>query len=193
MYTDISIYGKESSLGIAEEITDTKAISNALIMFLTLKKGELLYNSQEGGILDDFLFKILTKQTLENISRDLYTEITNFFYPSIVVEDIALTPDKVKKLLKIEISYFTNLTNDRDQVTFYTEGNFEQASTTYIDVSYTGKNLVTFCKSKKPSLQNARLILDEEENSWVYDIYKFINLTFEDIHFGEILQICNGD
>lgn len=188
---DIDIFGRESFSGTALELLQEEAIHNAIILMLTAKKGEFIYNSHEGGIIDELLFKPMTTTSIERAKFKIRNAIVNHFTPSISIQNIDIVPNYEQRYYTIEIIYEGIFTREEEKVSFFTKGSFKNVYLKYIDIEYIEENLKNFCMLKKSSIPDAKLLLNSDEGLWVWDKYRLINLTDSDSHFAEILAICN--
>ena len=188
---DIDIYGRETRPGTPKEVFQEDAVKNALILLLTSKRGEFLYNSFEGGVLDDLLFKPMTSSSISIAEFKIRNALTNHFVPPINIQAISVQPDYNKRIFRILVYYKGVFTKQEEQLVFHTEGNFESKEFSYQEVPYKNDNLEAFCMLKKADNLAAKLLFNTEEDCWIWGIYKFINLVNTDPNFAAILSICN--
>lgn len=158
---------------------------------LTSKKGEFMYNSKEGGIIEELLFKPMNEASIEKAVFKIRNAITNHFTPTIKLKNIIITPNYEQRYYHIEIVYVGIFSEKDEKVSFFTDGKYENVNLEYIDVDFVEENLKNFCLLKKSSMEDAKLILNPDEDVWIWKEYRFINLTTSDSYFGEILSICN--
>lgn len=192
-YIDIDLYGRENSSGTPIEHFDEKAIQNALILFLTAKKGDFLYNPELGGYMDYTLFKNLKSASLDRISFAFRNAITKYFAPVIELRGIQINPIYEDHTLEFILSYVNPATKTTEQLSIYTKNLSDIQPTGIEEVIYVGENLYMFCLMKKPDMGNNVLVYNENLASWCWgNSYKFTNLTTADSFFTTISSVCNG-
>ena len=86
-----------------------------LINFLLTNKGERVFNPNFGADLRSTLFEQLENSTLEELSSQIQ-EYIGVQFPTIVVEDIAFTPQEDKNTLFFTLTYTVVLLGFRDEV-----------------------------------------------------------------------------
>ena len=187
---DLDIYGRDNLDGTAIQYIDSKAIANALQMYLSSKKGDFLYAPSSGGILDSQTFKVMTRESLTMLQFNIRNALTNYFTPSIQIISINLEAMHEEHALKITIVYSTGA--NVEKVTVYTNADFNTAHYEYVDVDYVGENLLRLCQIKKADMQGKYMELEPNTDTWTWGNLRFINLTEEDDYFSDILLICNS-
>lgn len=188
---DLDIYGRDNLDGTAMQYIDSKAVGNALQMYLSSKKGDFLYAPSAGGVLDSQTFKIMTLESLTILQFNIRNALTNYFTPYIQIISINLEAMYEEHALKIEIIYSTNNLNI-EKVTVYTNADFNTKHYEYTDITYAGENLLKFCQLKKADMSGQYMELEPNTEIWTYGNYRFIELTEEDPYFSDILLICNS-
>lgn len=189
---DIDIFGKENPDGTAFEYHGQEAVSNALNLWLSSKKGEFIYNPMAGGVLDRTLFRSMTPDSLQTIEFYIRNSITNYFFPSIDIRGIDIIPNYESRYLEITVTYIDPTDNTFQNVTIYTNTDYSIKSFDYQKIEYTGDNLIQFCQIKKTDMLDEILKFDTNTNYWTWGAYQFINLTSSSPEFEDILLICNG-
>ena len=86
-----------------------------LVNFLLTNKGERVFNPNFGADLRSTLFEQLENSTLEELSEQIQ-EYIGVQFPTIVVEDIAFTPQEDKNTLFFTLTYTVVLLGFRDEV-----------------------------------------------------------------------------
>ncbi|MDB9847695.1 GPW/gp25 family protein [bacterium] len=86
-----------------------------LVNFLLTNKGERVFNPNFGADLRSTLFEQLENSTLEELSSQIQ-EYIGVQFPTIVVEDIAFTPQEDKNTLFFTLTYTVVLLGFRDEV-----------------------------------------------------------------------------
>jgi len=187
---DIDPYAKETENGTALEYLDSNAIHSALYNFVTSSRGDYIYNPGVGGIIDRLLFRSMNKTTLEDIYFILYTNITNYFTPSVRLLSVNVIPDYMNKIAQIVITYQIN-TGEILSTDVFVKTEADDNRIEYYVVDYVGENLYNFCLAKKSDMWNQFLTYDPDIEYWIWGLYKFINLTTSDEYFDLILKVCN--
>ena len=190
-YHDIDIFGRESKPGIALEYSNSEAISNALTLFLTSKKGEYLKNPFDGGVLDYSLFKNFNSGTLQKLAFILKTAINNYFSSLINLQEINLTPDYDNHILQYNIVYENLETLTTNNVTIYTNTSYQYQKFEYTNIEYIEQNLLKFIMLQKTGDPSQKLLYNSDDGIWYYGKFKLINLTQEDSFFDQILSVAN--
>jgi hypothetical protein len=190
-YHDIDIFGREKREGIALDCLNADAIKNALILFLTTKKGDYIRNPGAGGIVDFAFFKTPTEANIQKIGFILKNAINNYFVPAIELQEINVIPDYDNKILEISIVYKDLTTLVINNVSLYTNTSYAYQKFEYEEVSYTGANLLRFIILQKTGDPSKKLIYNSDDGVWYYGKFKLINLTQSDPYFDQILQAAN--
>ena len=191
-YQDIDIYGTDNADGTPVTYYGVDAVKNALYQWINSKTGEYLMNPGYGGPLDNFAFKTLSNENLFNLRIQLLTSINNEFSPTVVVEDIIVTPDYEHRITQVDVIYTIPQEGTADSISLFLNTKYSTSSFEYEDVAYVDFNLYEFVRIKKPDQSSARLIYDYELNNWKWGRYKLVNLVPTDPYFADILTICNG-
>jgi hypothetical protein len=189
---DIDIFGAQNESGGAVEYTDSKAVGNALYLFLTSHQGEFLYQPGVGGVLDKSLFKTMTQESMEQLAFMIRNAISNAFTPYVTLQKLNIKPDYDNRILEIIIIYSTQ-NGSVDSTTLYVNSDFNTKHFEYTNVLETGENLLQFCMIKKSDMTSQLLILDTVDNLWKWGSYIFINFDFSSDPYAEqILLWCNS-
>ena len=192
MYADIDIYGEESIPGNALEYFDTKAISNALNLWLTSSSGDFLRNPTAGGLLDKYLFKNLDNSSLFKIQLEITTAFKNNFSDVLALDGIQFNPDYNNRILEINVKYHDKRTGTSDNIVAYVNSDYAYKKFEYQEVSYMGENLYRFVIITLPSNSNSQLVFDSTLLKWTWSPYILTNLTYEDEYFSQILALINS-
>lgn len=192
LYADIDLYGKEVTPGVAFEYFDIQAVSNALNLWLTSKKGDFIRNPSAGGILEKYLFKNMDPSSLTKIKLELITTFSDYFSDTLAIDDIIFTPNYQDRILEIQIIYHDIRTGASDNLTVYVNANYAYKRFEYQNVSYAGENLYRFVQITIPSNPVEKLIYDTTLLKWRWSPYLLENLTYEDPYFSQILALING-
>lgn len=190
-YHDIDIWGRESKPGTALEYKNQDAISNALTLFLTSKKGEYLKNPFEGGILDYSTFKSLSEGSLQKLAFKLKSSINNYFSSLINIQEILLTPDYENHLLQYDITFEDLETLTINSVTLYTNTSYQYQRFEYSEIDYVEQNLLRFIMLQKTGDPSQKLLYNPDDGFWYFGSFKLVNLTQSDLYFDQLLQVAN--
>lgn len=104
---DTSMYGLRDSSGSIKDLWGKEALSNALIQWLTLKKGEVLRRPDLGGVLDPWITKPLTDLNAKLMVRVIQANIESNFTPYLQLVSLNVTPDYEKRAWFIEIEAYS--------------------------------------------------------------------------------------
>jgi hypothetical protein len=189
---DLDVYGRTSSSGGALIHSNDFAISNAIIFFLTSKRGDYLYRSSLGGVLDKLLFKLLDPIAASSYASELTNTLTSEFGALIQGIQASITPDYENRYYLIEVYYISNLSGESNLVNFYTKPKSEVPITiVYQDVDFEGDNLLAFIAVQKESLGDEKLIFNPNDNYWYWGNFRFTNFSAQSSNFEEIFSIIN--
>jgi hypothetical protein len=192
LYADIDLYGREAAPGVALEYFDIQAISNALNLWLTSKKGDFIRNPSAGGILDKYTFKNIDDNTLFKIKLELLSSFSDYFGDVLAIDDVVFSPDYQNRILEIKLTYHDIRTNTSDNLTVYVNSNYAYKRFEYQHVEYVGENLYRFVQITIPSNSVEKLIYDTSLLKWRWSPYILDNLTQNDPYFSQILALING-
>jgi hypothetical protein len=190
-YHDIDIFGAESQPGTALEYINADAIANALKLFLTLKRGELLRNPNDGGIIDVAAFKSLNDENIKKIGFQIKNAINNYFTPLIELVSIELTPDYDNQILQYDITYKDVTTFTVNTTTIFTNASYQYQNFNYEEVTFVEQNLLRFIMLQKTGDVSQKLLYNADDGYWYFGKYKLINFTQADICFDSILAAAN--
>ncbi|MDD5651516.1 MAG: hypothetical protein PHF86_14070 [Candidatus Nanoarchaeia archaeon] len=190
-YHDIDIFGRESKPGTALEYFNADAIANALTLFLTTKKGDLLRNPNEGGVIDVAMFKTLNDGNIQKIGFQLKNAINNYFAPLIELQAINLIPDYENHLLQYDITFKDLTTFTTNTVTIYTNTSYQYQKFNFTEVAYIELNLLRFIQLQKTGDNSQKLLYNSDDGYWYFGKFKLINFTTTDPYFDAILSAAN--
>jgi len=191
-YHDISLYGEENPDGSAKELFDDDCIGNALVLWLTSRRGDFILSPTTGGILEDMVFKNMSNLNIELLVFKLQTEILLTYSDILSLSGIQVIPNYTERFLEIKISYQIISTKKDKTATIYIDTAIKPEKFVYEDVLYTGQNLESFVLVTKSTMKGKVLQWNFDENSFVWGRFRLINLTDSDPYFSRILQTCNG-
>ena len=190
-FIDIDLFSNIDSNGRVIEYSNADAFKNALLFFLTCKRGDILEDPTTGGILNERIFKSMRTVNLENIAFSIESSIINGFAPTFEINDIIITPDYDNKILEIEIRFVNPITAIPDTLTVYTKDPTDLKSFNYVDVDYVEENLYNFILTQYPTYKGERLVYNADKGCFTWAKWCFVNLTAADAYFGQILQLIN--
>ena len=189
---DIDVYGEENPDGTGKEYYDDQATSNAIISWLTSRKGDYLRNPGAGGIIDRLLFKPMNGQTAQLMSFTIQNAFANEFSPEVKLQKLAVIPNYELRYWEIEIQYENPFNKKVNSVNVYTKDLSVKDSYDYIDVDYIGDNLYEFCETKLPGMNGEFIVYSSLEESWLWGRYKLSNFSASDTRYSDILTLVNG-
>lgn len=188
---DLDIYGRDNLDGTAMQYIDSKAVGNALQMYLSSKKGDFLYAPSSGGILDSQTFRVMTLESLTMLQFNIRNALTNYFSPAIQIISINLEAMYDERALKITIIYSSGA--NVEKATVYTNAEFSNPHYEYVDVDYVGENLLKLCQIKKADMQGKYMELETNTDIWTWGNLRFVNFDFnEDPYAEDIMMVCNA-
>jgi len=191
MYHDVDIYGYEGPDGSAKEYFDDDCIGNSIIMWLTSKRGDIIMEPNEGGVLDSVLFKNMSDLNQELLAFKIQTEILLNFSDLINLTGINLVPNYTERYLEINISYQIISTKKDKVATLYVDTAIKSEKFVYEEVLYTGQNLESFVLVTKSTMTGKTLAWNFDEDCYCYGRYKLVNLVNSDPYFSRIISIAN--
>lgn len=174
---DLDVYGRSANNGGALVHTDDFAVSNAIVFFLTAKRGSYLYNPNFGGVLERLNFKLINEATLREYSSLITTSIENNF--SALVSEVAVIINydftKNNKIIEIEI-YYTSIRTEQKNLAFvYIKPKADMLEQPFVDVNLEGENLQTFVVLNVQNV-NAPLTYNQQIEVYTWGKYKLNKL-----------------
>ncbi len=192
IYIDLDLYGNENIDGTAIEHTEDDALSNALLSWLTSRKGEYIKNPERGGILVGLDFKNLSNENLEEFHFKIQNEFYKEFGNILTLQNLDIIPHYEDRYTEIIIIYKNILTGNLNSVTANIEtSNSNKDIFEFQSIDLVGENLYKFVLMKLSQMTEQKLIFNSIENSFVWKYYKFINFNASDPYFENILEIIN--
>ena len=89
------------------EVWNQEALNNAVLVWLTVFKGEIVRQPETGGLLVSLLTKPMSEENRENIENELRYELEESFNPALMIESINVTPDYIERKWVIEVSGYS--------------------------------------------------------------------------------------
>ena len=102
LYTDYPFYKKVNKNGSMVELTNSDALAQAVKIWLVSKKNEKI-RSRSGGIIYQFLGKMMDESQADNIKRSIIQGLSEDFNPSLTPIEITVNPDYEKQRWEIGI------------------------------------------------------------------------------------------
>jgi hypothetical protein len=189
---DLSIYGEENPDGSAKQYFDDDCIGNSIIMWLTSKRGDIIMEPNEGGILDSIPFKNMSDLNLELLMFKIQTEVLLNFSDLINLTGVNLVPNYTERYLEINISYQIISTKKDKVATLYIDTAIKSEKFIYEDVLYTGQNLESFVLVTKSTMTGKTLSWNFDEDCWTWGRYKLLNFSNTDPYYSRILALANN-
>lgn len=193
VFHDLDIYGRTDAQGGILVHEQDKAIANALVAFLTSRGGDYIYQPSVGGVLDAIPFKLMTGERSKQLKSFFNSVITDKFGGVTRLESVNVVSNEVTKTYKIGIEYTSLLTNNKVLVNFNTKQKpADKVVTTFVDVPYTGDNLLNFVLLHLIELPGVPLKKDDSTGVWVWGSWRLINLQDTQPEFAEIFDLTRG-
>lgn len=186
-FEDVDIYGRETVDGEAIVHLDDFALSNALVFWATSRRGDFLYQPEEGGPLDFLRFKPIYKE--QEVSNTFVDKINKAFGFYITLITVSVVPDYDNRVWQFDVIYQSNLTGTKNQVQFFVRGKFPENRVEEVD--YQGTNLVNFVSLVKPDM-GKQLLRKQENGLYRWGNFEFTNLTETSPEFAEVVGIINS-
>ena len=102
LYTDFPFYKKITKNGSMEELYNSDALAQAVKIWLVSKKNEKI-RSRSGGILYQFLGKMMAGDQKDAIKRSIIQGLSEDFNPPLTPVEITVNPDYEKQRWEIGI------------------------------------------------------------------------------------------
>lgn len=189
---DLDVYGRNSSTGGALVHENDFAISNAIVFFLTTRKGDYLYNSDLGGVLDKLLFKFLDENEAFFFSSQIQNELKKEFGSVIDNINVLIIPNYENRYYEIRVFYKSLITNQNNEAVFFTKpismNNIESIS--YIDVDFEGDNLIAFV-TLNLSNNYSKLVFNHKDGKWYWGKFRLNKLNETSPVFQEVFDLIN--
>jgi len=187
---DIDVYGRSSQSGGALVHENDFAISNAIIFYLTSQRGDYLYESSLGGVLSELLFKLLTEDKAAQYASKIESEIITQFGAVVSDVSVVVTPNFTDRYYEINIFYISVRTQLSNQAIFYTKPKYSSEEINYVDVLFTGDNLLAFVTLQIDSGLNKPLVYNNDQK-WYWNLFRLVNFNEESSNFQEIYNLIN--
>lgn len=176
---DIDLYDRKNFLGETLVHSEADAVNNAVTAYLVSKRGTYLYSDLFGSPLDILEFKNLDLLQFTNYSQRISGQIESNFGRYITDVSVTLTPQYETQTIEITLQYLSLLNNTTVTSKVVKKVNtFKYAEEkTYIDVTLTDNNLLRWIEIEVLNQPKSALLYDAKVQSWVWSVYKLVNLT----------------
>lgn len=191
-FMDLDIYGSQELSGDARQLFDDDCVGNALILWLTSRRGDTIMSPSTGGILEDQAFKNMSDLNTEMLVFKLQTEIMINFSGLLSLSGIRILPNYTERYIEINVSYQIISTKKEKTATIYIDTAIKPEKFVYEIVEYTGQNLESFVLVMKSTMKGKILQWNFTESTWTWgNRYKFVNFSDSDTYFSRIISLCN--
>jgi hypothetical protein len=195
---DLDIYGRVNTDGSPVTHTGDMAISNALVAYLTSRKGDYINDPNFGGPMEFLMFKQLNQDTIV-IEDKLTSEITSVFGRILSLDVVSVEPDYEGRQWVVDIFYTSKSTGAVNQVKYFantTASSFVPVqrfkSNVFIDVPYADENLKNFVLLKQGEIPNEKIVKNDTDGIFYWGYYRLVNFNESDPLFTEITTLVNG-
>jgi hypothetical protein len=195
---DLDIYGRVNTDGSPVTHTGDMAISNALVAYLTSRKGDYINDPNFGGPMEFLMFKQLNQDTIV-IEDKLTSEITSVFGRILSLDVVSVEPDYEGRQWVVDIFYTSKSTGAVNQVKYFantTASSFVPVqrfkSNVFIDVPYADENLKNFVLLKQGEIPNEKIVKNDTDGIFYWGYYRLINFNEQDPLFAEIMALVNN-
>ncbi len=190
IYHDLDFYLNTDNKGNPIIHLEEDAIKNALTVWLTSAKGDIIENPQIGGLLDESVFKNMNETNALALEFKIKNAINNQFFPAVQLLEVRVIPNYEDRMWEITLDYINFFNNKKQSLTIYSEDTTRKLTFNYEYIDKVGENLYNIVALLKPSMGN-RILRFDEEKGWLWGKYVFSNLTHEDPYFSAILELAN--
>lgn len=189
-YVDVDVYGRKEKGGDLQRYASDKALSNAMVFYLTTNRGDFVYNSKIGGVLEFLKFKLM------NISEGDVQDSVRLSLEKLFGDYAAIVDVFAEKLLadrrwRIAVIWLSKLTGEQNGIEFQVNSGQrapQAAGTTVVSMPYAGENLYNFILLQK-EFQPADILHVNKEGVYVWGVWAFPELTSQDEYFGVIKKV----
>jgi len=187
---DIDLYDRKNFLGETLVHSEADAVNNAVTTYLISKRGFYLYSDLFGSPLDILEFKNLDLLQFTNYSQRISGQIESNFGRYIADVSVTLTPQYETQTIEITLQYLSLLNNTTVTSKVVKRVNtFKYAEEkTYVDVTLTDNNLLRWVEIEVLNQPKSALLYDAKVQSWVWSVYKLVNLTDPNTSLWKDLQ-----
>lgn len=101
---DYSIFGGINKKGEINQVWGSDAINNALLLWISSFKGDIIRDPLVGGIFTNLITKPMNQTNIINTERNALKALNNEFTPALQDIKISMTPNTEKRYWEISIS-----------------------------------------------------------------------------------------
>jgi hypothetical protein len=147
-YWDYNIDARKNDDNSLAIYTNSDAIKNALMCWARTAKGEILNNPEDGGALDEYVFKNFNESKKTKLLFDFRSELDTYFFPKIKIVELIIDADITLRSWKLKLKYYIPLydvikTSYLPLKRIQYKSIFEQPDE---EIDYTGTTLENFIK-----------------------------------------------
>lgn len=193
---DIDVYGRKKITSDSTQHLGDLALANALIFFLTSRRGDFYDDPSAGGALQELEFKPLSRD-LDPFIKKVQESVEFFFDNYLTIELFEIEPSVFTRSWEITIVFKSLATQETTKVEFDIGSKIPQ-STGFLtkplkSVLYTGDNLYNFVLLHLPEMKGHHLNFDIQVNKWVWNFLSFDNFTNADPRYNDIITTINNN
>lgn len=190
IFTEIDVYGRETSSGNPLVLNGDDAIENAIVNYCGTRRGALVREPLRAGIFDNLLYTPV--RSLTNIEIDEYAvPFSDAFGNFVNVLDFNIEPDYENNAFVIQIGWSSKLTAQQRETSIALRNQLSptEQSFSYVGVDSIGDNLYFFVMSQQPSMPEIILEYNIEASAWIWGKYVFTNFSETDPRYSDILNL----
>jgi hypothetical protein len=191
---DLDLYGRTDVFGNPTEHTEEMAVSNALLHFIQIRKGEYIEEPNLGGIVEFLKFKSMNTVNPDEVSKILRLNLEFSFRGIIEVSDVIVNPNFEKQRWEIAIAYIYLKNNTENGLQFNvdkaTNNKSENVILASMDIPLIGENLYATLVTLADS-QNALLSYESRGDYYYWGKYKLSGLKNTDPYYSDIQALLN--
>lgn len=106
-FKDYSIDAELTSTGALKILEGKQAIENALKLWISSFKGEIIRDPSKGGYITRWLMKPISESTRMSIKRAILDGFTDEFYPVLIPSVIEVIPNYEREYWEIHIEAYS--------------------------------------------------------------------------------------
>lgn len=174
---DFDWNGRTDFKGSPLKVTNGDAITNAIQTYLQSRKGDYVNNPNLGGLLDTFNFRRLKGNYVFEQST-ISSELSSRFSGLASVRSVTITPNRALRYIEITVNIYIYKTQEERILSLFKKTEFNYVrEVNYIEVDYSGENLVDFIQGSLLEQPKSPLYYNSDLDCWVWNSFKLINLT----------------
>jgi len=174
---DFDWSGRTDLKGSPLRVENGDAIANAIQTYLQSRKGDYVNNPNLGGLLDNFNFRLIKNEYVFE-QNSILSDLSSRFSGLARVESVTIIPNRPLRITEITVNIFIYKSQKERSLTLFKKTEFNYVKVVdYIEVDYSGENLVDFIQGNLMDQPKAPLYYNSDLDSWVWNSFKLINLT----------------